>query len=531
VAYPAVMDDPPQSPLAGGRPLSASPVLRLSEDVLLAIFLECLPDIAFSHICHAWREIALEARSLWSYLDFSGTSISAERTREYIRRAGDAPLSIHLSEEQMTRSRDSLNALAALYVVKMPVICSLSLELRNLSRAEGFLRLHGPAHALDTLHLSIGYDAAFEDANDLDSSNERHRLLSDTLFGGYAPRLRSLVLSTHLISPSWPPYHNVRSLNLKCLSPAGFRTATVLMILAATPLLEYLWVSDVRGTVDDEPVVPATGETIELPYLRFIQLCHEEVSGLAPLLSRIRFPSVDNIQIFITWRSRGPSALPEEVLDLIDSLSPYWATVRERFLASRMNLGVDRCSIDLSLVSQPINLAMKTWFYLTLPGSDAAVLLDILSLHLPMQDVACLEQYPDLLPKNEVEERNTPETWAQLLTYTPRVERLTLRSFHAVALCNLLVLKPTICPQLCTIHICDDHYLHGDRGEQACQLLVNVATARSEAGYPLRCLQLSDCYNSLPAELRDALRTRLHHDLETLGIRLEFTTGFVPDVE
>jgi hypothetical protein len=525
------MDDPPQSPIAGGRPLSASPVLRLSEDVLLAIFMECMPDISFSHICRAWREIALEARSLWSYLDFTGTSISAERTWEYIRRAEDVPLSIHLSEEQMARSRDSLDALAALYVEHMPAIRALSLELRNLSRAKGFLRLHGPAHALDTLHLSIGYDVAFEDPTDIDNSNERYRLLSDTLFGGYAPRLRSLVLSTHLISPSWPPYRNVRSLNLECLSPAGFRTATVLMILAATPLLESLWVSDVRGTMDDEPVVPDTGQTIELPYLRFLQLCHEEVSGLAPLLSRIRFPSADNVQIYITWRSRGPNALPEEVLALIDALSPYWATVRERFLASRMNLGIDRFSTDLSLVSQPINLAMKTWFYLTLPGSDVAVLLDILSLYLPMEDVACLEQYPDLLPKNEVEERNTPETWAQLLTYTPRVERLTLRSFHAVALCTLLILKPTICPHLCTIHVCDDYYLHGDRGEQVCQLLVDVAAARSEAGFPLRCLQLSDCWGSLQGELRDAMRARLHHTLETLGVTLEFTTGFVPDIE
>jgi hypothetical protein len=524
------MDDPPQPPLAGGRPLSASPVLRLSEDVLLAIFMECMPDILFSHICRAWREIALEARSLWSYLDFSGTSISAERTREYIRRAGDAPLSIHLSEEQMTRSRDSLNALAALYLEKMPVIRSLSLELRNLSRAEGFLRLHGQAHALETFHLSVDREVAFEDPTDLNNSNERYGLLSDTLFGGYAPRLRSLVLSTHLISPSWPPYQNVRSLNLECLSPAGFRTATVLMILAATPLLEYLWVTDVRGTMDDEPVVPDTGETIELPYLRYIQLCHQEVSGPAPLLSRIRFPSADDVQIFITLRSLGPSALPEEVLALIDTLSPYWATVHERFLASRMNLGIDRFSIDLSLISQPIHLAMKTWFYLTLPGFDVTVLLDILSMHLPIEDVACLEQYPDLSPEYEVEETNTPEAWAQLLTYTPRVERLTLRSFHAAALCTLLVLKPTICPHLCTIHLCDYRYFQGDRGEQACRLLVDVAAARSEAGYPLRCLELSDSYGSLPAELRDAIRARLHYNLETLGVRLEFTTGFVPDI-
>jgi hypothetical protein len=74
-----------------------------------------------------------------------------------------------------------------------------------------------------------------------------------------------------------------------------------------------------------------------------------------------------------------------------------------------MNLGIDMLSISLCLISQPNPWAIKPWFYLTLPRFDVAPLLDSMSVHLPVADVACVEQCPDQPADYEAEETNKPE--------------------------------------------------------------------------------------------------------------------------
>ncbi|KAH9173443.1 hypothetical protein EDB89DRAFT_730392 [Lactarius sanguifluus] len=177
-----------------------SPVSRLLSDILVLIFaflVEADPTtssagegfgppqvrlgwITVTHVCSFWRQVALDHRTLWTHHRFD---LSLEWTAEMLRRAGDAPLELTLSEQFVpfppskgdapTVISQLLHRVSALTIeeraVTLPVLDSLT----------------SPAPLLDTLSITSSQLA----------------LLPQSLISANAPKLRDLYLRNVL--PAW----------------------------------------------------------------------------------------------------------------------------------------------------------------------------------------------------------------------------------------------------------------------------------------------------------------------------------------
>jgi hypothetical protein len=179
-----------------------SPVLRLLPEILVLIFSflvgadptssagdvpEGHPEvrlgwITVTHVCSFWRQVALEHRTLWARPRFN---LSHEWTGEMLRRAGNAPLELILSEEFVPFPPSKSDAAS--------VISQLLHRLSALIIEEGALSspvlnsLVSPAPLLETLSITSG----------------QITLLPQSLFSGNVPKLCDLYLVN--VFPAWTP--------------------------------------------------------------------------------------------------------------------------------------------------------------------------------------------------------------------------------------------------------------------------------------------------------------------------------------
>ena len=181
-----------------------SPVSRLPPKVLVRIFSflveasptssagdvpegVCHPEvrlgwITVTHVCSFWRQVALEHRTLWIHHRFN---LSHEWTSEMLRRAGDAPLELTLSDEFVPFPPSKSDAAT--------VISQLLHRASALTIEEGALSLSvlnslaSPAPLLDTLSVTSSHIT----------------FLPQSLFSGNVPKLRDLYLCN--VFPAWAP--------------------------------------------------------------------------------------------------------------------------------------------------------------------------------------------------------------------------------------------------------------------------------------------------------------------------------------
>ena len=193
-----------------------SPISSLPTEVIADIFylLREQPDtysaLPVAHVCHRWREIALDHPLFWCHLDF--TTVSPAGATEILARTGMAPLYLKAEIPMNHRVPHRWNnAWFAAFQKELQTHSShiyrlrISAEQHHLNRTlEGLI---SPAPTLEHLSLSLEY-----------CDDPSQASVPDTLFDATAPRLSSLEIINCSISWKSPL---LKSLKLEILTLSG----------------------------------------------------------------------------------------------------------------------------------------------------------------------------------------------------------------------------------------------------------------------------------------------------------------------
>ena len=312
-----------------------SPISSLPPEVFIAIFSHlCLPGtssslhgrildsdyhltrLCVSHVCHQWREIALDQPLLWSHIDFF--TQSAAGTAEILTRAKSAPLYLEASVSDCdwddVRFRTLLQELPA----RIPYIYRLRIsadptDLDNIIRATIMSR---SAFSLEHLSLSSQNERAGR-------RTRRRYPIPDSLFNDSTPRLSCLELCYCDISWESPLFKGLK--HLEILRPSARLRPDLTIWLDALNEMPQLKTLILHSASPVAPSLPFNVErTITLPSLTRLDisgspgdcalaLAHLYLPALTSLcLSAITSPShqhngdVRILVLYIARHAHGP---------------------------------------------------------------------------------------------------------------------------------------------------------------------------------------------------------------------------------
>ena len=192
-----------------------APVWALPPEVIITIlsFLHLPgspPDprltwLRVAHVCHQWREIALDLPLFWSHIDF--TNLTSAGAAEILTRAKKAPL--HLGATVPCDRWDDrwFSAFGKELQNCVPHICHLNISTHSASLRKILEKLVSPAPKLEYLSLSHP------------TGPWPRKLVPDTLFECTAPRLSCLELRNHSISWQSSLLKGLKSLEMRVPCP------------------------------------------------------------------------------------------------------------------------------------------------------------------------------------------------------------------------------------------------------------------------------------------------------------------------
>ena len=311
-----------------------SPISLLPPEVFIAIFsLLCLPGtssrgdemadyhlarLCVSHVCHQWREIALDQPLLWSHVDFFTQSVAD--TAEILARAKSAPLYLKASISDCdwddVRFRTLLQELPA----RIPYICRLRIsaeptDLDDIIQAA----IMSPARSAPTLeHLSL---SSYSER--ADRRTRRRCPIPDNLFNDSTPRLSCLELRYCDISWESPLFKGLK--HLEIFRPSARMRPDLTIWLDALNEMPQLKTLNLHSASPVAPSLPFNVErAITLPSLTRLDisgspgdcalaLAHLDLPTLTSLcLSAISSPShqhnsdVRILVMYIARHAHGP---------------------------------------------------------------------------------------------------------------------------------------------------------------------------------------------------------------------------------
>ena len=261
---------------------------------------ECLP-FAFlvSRICKLWRNVALEMPSLWTAIRVFNTECHPyERVVAYLERSKSLPLDIcldHLSREALwspSVENDNLKALLTLLVPHLSRWASIQFGVTCYDHMYTFLKAVSdpsvpPATRLQDLELFYSSDVLGPQA----SLSEFPHL---TLFGGFAPLLKIVVLMGVHIDWSQDWLRSAPNLRKLCLSCHHMNVRpswdTFSAILRGAPALETFDVS--YSGPRDYP-----GEPLLLPNLSELNLTTSPPQEVISLLGKLSTPALKTLTL------------------------------------------------------------------------------------------------------------------------------------------------------------------------------------------------------------------------------------------
>ena len=164
---------------------------------------DCLAWLRMAHVCHQWREIALNQPLFWSHVNF--TTVSPAGAAEILARAKSVPL--HLEADVSSRCWD--DARVSTFQKELQDHIShirhldISAEYTQLKRTLDSLTSLAPA--LEFLSLTREYP---------NRTIETQGFIPDTLFDGSTPRLSCLELYNCAINWESPLLRGLKRLNI-----------------------------------------------------------------------------------------------------------------------------------------------------------------------------------------------------------------------------------------------------------------------------------------------------------------------------
>ena len=206
--------------------------------------LDPLAWLRVTHVCHQWRQIALNQPLFWSQVDFA--NLNSVGAAEILARAKTAPLYLEArilgsqwDNARFSAFREELQAL-------VPHICHFLFSADVYQFVETLQSLISPAPALE--RLSLTYQSP---------SHIELEAIPETLFGGIAPRLSCLELLDCGIRWTSPLLRGLRYLDIR--SPSGFSVPSHSVWLDALdemPQLKILTLHGASPMADEAGPIP-----------------------------------------------------------------------------------------------------------------------------------------------------------------------------------------------------------------------------------------------------------------------------------
>jgi hypothetical protein len=266
-----------------------SPISSLPPEVFATIFsFACLPGIPslggkphhnltrihVSHVCHQWREIALNQPLLWSHIDF--TTLSLAGATEILVRAKSVPLYLEAFGIFGTRLQ-----------ARIPQICHLSINAEPYHLLSTLEELVSPAPTLKYLSL---VSRGVSNGRNRRAWDERDVFISDALFEGDAPRLSCLKLRNCGISWKSPLLKGLKYLEI--LAPSERARPNLVVWLDALnemPQLKMLTLHSASPIALSFPFV--VKRKVTLPSLTHLDIS-ASVADCALALAHLELPAL-----------------------------------------------------------------------------------------------------------------------------------------------------------------------------------------------------------------------------------------------
>jgi hypothetical protein len=254
-----------------------SPVSSLPSDVFAAIFsILCLPgtpsldgkpdhhlaQLSVSHVCHQWREIALNQPLLWSHVNF--TTLSPAGATEILVRAKSAPVFLEASLSGHYWSDVRFSTFRRELQARIPHLRRLRTSAGSTDLEQTLEEIVSSAPILEQLSLS-SRDVVSQKLGQNKTYSKRS-FIPDTLFNGSTPRLSCLELSCCDISWKSPLFKGLK--HLEILTPSTTERPELAVWLGALDEMPQLVTLTLHEASPVAPSVPFDVErTATIPSL------------------------------------------------------------------------------------------------------------------------------------------------------------------------------------------------------------------------------------------------------------------------
>ncbi|KAI0289295.1 hypothetical protein BC826DRAFT_631265 [Russula brevipes] len=373
-----------------------APVSVLPAEVLARIFhlvalaessrpgMGSLRWIGITHVCHHWRQVALDDSSLWARI--SGWSAKTTWISETLARARNAPLAIDLFE---TWNAEILAMFSAHFAH------TREFSLRGLVTPHFFddnireiCSLEAPALEHFELDADIDFPVTFFRA---------------PLFNGMAPKLRTFSLSQIRVPWSFIPRGQLSQLKISLFDeesiadrPSLGDSKSLIDLLINCPVLEILVL---ESCLPQSITRPSHVQAIHLPRLSHLSL-RDSSSRVANLLEILKLPSSTTLRMRCTCTYENTATNNDR--HLLSLVSAHFH--------DPASIEIQSFTVTLNYVESLINFAAYTYlptltthpsyiFEGNLNGGAALAL----SFNAPFDEVDILGQVCSMLPISTIE--------------------------------------------------------------------------------------------------------------------------------
>ncbi|KAH9070754.1 hypothetical protein EDB83DRAFT_2262296 [Lactarius deliciosus] len=233
-----------------------------------------------AHVCHEWRELALDHPVFWSHVDF--TTLTPAGATEMLVRAKSVPLYLEAWVPKYHWDGPRFSTFQKELQPRVSHICQLAMSAEPFGLDRALEGLVSPAPTLEYLSLS-GKKKKYT----------KQPFVPDTIFDGSTPRLSRLELQDCDISWKSPLFRGLRHLIIHTLSADARPSLSVwLNALNEMPRLQTLVLHSASPIA---PTFPFDVErTVTLPSLLYINIsASPEDCGLA--LAHLVLPALTSL--------------------------------------------------------------------------------------------------------------------------------------------------------------------------------------------------------------------------------------------
>ena len=446
-----------------------------------------------AHVCHRWREIALNDPVFWSHVDFA--NLTAAGAAEILARAKTMPLHLEARDARPFSGDDArLRAFEKGLQAHVSTTCHLSITAQPHNLRRTFDGLASPAPTLEYLSLSQvpsawGY-----------IPSQAPVRVPDTLFDGTTPRLSCLELHNCTISWKSPLMKGLKYLEIR--KPDPYARPSLTVWLDALDEMPQLMRLVLHSASPNAPPFPFNIErAVTLPSLAYLDisasardcalaLAHLTIPALARLCLAVEshYSSGDDVQNMFPYVARHANG-PQDTQPLQSALIHHKKshTTILAWPVPDMNIEVHDPFAFLSAEPSArvaLFIASQELAYFTYPRNQQHI-LDAAMNALPLDNLVTLTaQYPTRLDAR---------FWLRHVPKWPLLQRLRLAPPLACGFREMLLQDNGSCEYPLLPSLIELALIDVALGEHRTRRLCDALMKRVEQGVPLETLDLRTC--------------------------------------